>query len=88
MKQKNNQDQWADQYGDKLRRSEVDMENKLRLFMDKETEREYLDEVYERVKQNPRFYLDNLPDLHMFRTRFKNYKPYSEYSDKTLKYFH
>jgi len=52
--------------------SDVDEENKLRLFMDKDQEREYLDEVYERVARNPRFYLDNLPDLDTFRTRFKH----------------
>jgi len=69
-------------------RSELDRENKLHLFMDKETEREYLDEVYERVRENPRFYLDNLPELDMFRTRFKNYKPYSDYNEGLFVYFH
>jgi hypothetical protein len=67
--------------------SDVDEENKLRLFMDEEEEREYLEETYERVRQNPRFYLDNLPHLDMFRTRFKHDYPYDDYKTETLLYF-
>jgi len=68
-------------------KSELSYENRLHQFMPKEKEKEYLEEVYERVMRNPRFYLDNLPELDMFRTRFKNYKPYDKYNDKTLMYF-
>jgi len=68
--------------------SDVDEENKLRLFMDKDQEREYLDEVYERVARNPRFYLDNLPDLDTFRTRFKHDYPYDDYKAETLLYYY
>jgi len=68
-------------------KSELSYENRLHQFMSKEEEKEYLEEVYERVLRNPRFYLDNLAELDMFRTRFKNYKPYSEYKSGTLSYF-
>jgi len=68
-------------------KSELSYENRLHKFMSKEEEREYLDEVYERVRRNPRFYLDNLAELDMFRTRFKNYKPYNDYKSGTLSYF-
>jgi len=68
-------------------KSELSYENRLHKFMSKEEEKAYLDEVYERVRKNPRFYLDNLAELNMFRTRFKNYKPYSEYKSGTLSYF-
>lgn len=64
------------------------IENRLWLCMTYEEEKRFLDEVYERVKRNPRFYLGNLDKLDMFRTRFKNYKPYKEYDEKVFKYFH
>lgn len=68
--------------------SDLDRENKLRLFMTKGEERAYVEEVYERVIANPRFYLDNLENLDMFRTRFKRYKPYSDYDERVFKHFH
>ena len=69
-------------------KSWYDCENKLWLFMDAEEERRYLDEVYMRVIRNPRFYLDNLDKLDVFRTRFIRYEPYWEYDESVFKYFH
>lgn len=69
-------------------KSSLDRENKLWLFMTSEEERRYVDEVYARVIRNPRFYLDNLEKLDMFRTRFKRYKPYEDYDEKVFKHFH
>jgi hypothetical protein len=55
-------------------RSELDYANKLWHFMDKAEEKAYYDEVLERVIHNPRFYLDNLDDLSVFRVSFIEYK--------------
>jgi hypothetical protein len=71
-----------------VNKSELDRENKLWLFMDAEEERAYVDEVYERVAGNPRFYLDNLDKLDTFRTRFKRYKADGEQRASSFKYFH
>jgi hypothetical protein len=71
-----------------MKRSDYDKENRLWMFMDAEEEKEYVEECYERVIDNPRFYLDNLERLDMFRTRYKRYKPYKDYKSETFKYFH
>lgn len=52
----------------------LNMENKLWLFMTREEEEEYYNEVLDRVIANPRFYLDNLDELSVFRVSFKKYK--------------
>lgn len=52
-----------------------DMENKLWLFMSKDEERAYFNEVCDRIINNPRFYLDNLDDLSVFRCSFISYAP-------------
>jgi hypothetical protein len=49
-----------------MRRSEYDKENRLGKFMTEEEEKKYFIEVCERIIANPRFYLDNLDDLHVF----------------------
>lgn len=52
-----------------------DIENKLWLFMTRDEEEAYYDEVLTRVVNNSRFYLDNLDELSVFRVSFKKYKP-------------
>ena len=71
-----------------MEKSEYDRENKLWLFMTLEEEREFVDEVLSRVRRNPRFYLDNLDKLDVFRTRFVRYKRDSEFDESMFKYFH
>lgn len=56
-------------------KSNFDKENRLWLFMSKEEEDAYFAEVLERVARDPRWYLDNLSELSVFRVRFENYKP-------------
>lgn len=58
-----------------MRKSLYDKANKLWLFMSLEEEKAYYEETLERVIKNPRFYLDNLDELHTFRVSFLNYKP-------------
>lgn len=53
--------------------SNFDQENKLWLFMDKDDEHKYFDEVCDRIIRNTRFYLDNIQELHTFRVSFINY---------------
>lgn len=56
-----------------MKRSKYDLENDLSLFMDIDEERNYYEEVLQRVIQNPRYYLDNLDELYVFRCSFINY---------------
>ena len=56
-------------------KSNYDRENKLWLFMDYDSEKEYYEEVLQRVINNPRFYLNELDGLYVFRCSFINYKP-------------
>jgi hypothetical protein len=51
-----------------------DMESKLYMFMSKDEEREYFNNVCDRVINNPRYYLDNLETLNVFRVSFNTYK--------------
>jgi hypothetical protein len=60
-------------------RSSYDAENKLGLFMELHEEKAYYQEVLQRIINNPRYYLDNLDDLYVFRVSFIEYKPYKEY---------
>ena len=53
--------------------SEYDLDNKLWHWMTLEEERAYYEEVCQRVINNPRFYLDNLDDLYVFRCSFIGY---------------
>lgn len=48
-------------------------------------EKDWYAELLERVRRNPRFYLDNLSDFEVYRVSFINYDPYSEYKDGTLR---
>lgn len=51
------------------------LENRLGYFMTREQEEAFYEEVLQRVILNPRFYLDNLDDLHVFRLSWVEYKP-------------
>lgn len=52
-----------------------DIENKLWLFMSYDEEQAYYEEVLQRVINNPRFYLDHLDELSVFRCSFIHYYP-------------
>lgn len=56
-------------------KSELDTNNKLWMFMDINEEHCYFDEVCTRIINNPRFYLDNLNELNVFRVSWIKYKP-------------
>ena len=56
-----------------MKASNLDIENKLWLFMDKEDELSYFNEVCDRIIKNPRFYLDNLDKLDTFVVSFIHY---------------
>jgi len=56
-----------------LKASNLDRENKLWLFMNKEDEREYFNEICDRIIRDPRFYLDNLERLDTFVVSFIHY---------------
>jgi hypothetical protein len=56
-----------------IQKSEYDRENYLWHFMTIEEQREYYDEVLTRVINNPRFYLDNLEELDVFKVSFIKY---------------
>jgi hypothetical protein len=56
-----------------MARSSYEKENRLWLFMTTEEQREYYNEVLDRVIANPRKYLDNLEYLDVFRVAFINY---------------
>lgn len=58
-----------------MRKSELDISNKLWKFMTYEEEQAYYHEVLERVIRNPRFYLDHLDELSVFRVSFLHYYP-------------
>ena len=47
--------------------------------MDREEEERYYNEILERMIRNPRFYLDNLEDLYLFRVSFRYYYPERDY---------
>ena len=49
-------------------------ENKLSEFMTIEEEHAFFYEVCDRIIANPRFYLDNLDGLSVFKCSFINYK--------------
>ena len=55
-----------------MRMSNYDRENRLWLFMEREDEKAYYQEVCSRIIANPRFYLDNLEDLYVFVCRKGN----------------
>lgn len=57
-----------------IQKSDYDKENKLCMFMDLDEQKVYYSEVLERVFRNPRFYLDNLDELSVFRVSFIKYK--------------
>lgn len=50
------------------------IENRVGYFMSKEEEEEFYQETLRRIIHNPRFYLDNLDDLHVFRLSSVEYK--------------
>jgi hypothetical protein len=50
--------------------SRYDLSNKLYEFMSDTDEHAYFTEVCERVIRNPRFYLDHLDELYVFRVSF------------------
>lgn len=54
-------------------------ENKLWEFMPSEEEHAYYEEVLRRVIHNPRYYLDNLDELSVFRVSFIYYYPEKKY---------
>jgi len=58
-----------------MKTTEYDIHNKLWEWMTYEEEKEYYAEILERVIANPRYYLDNLDDLYVFRVSFLRYDP-------------
>lgn len=62
-------------------KSFFDKEERLWFFMTPEEEREFHNEVLERVIRNPRYYLDRInhisgtTSLDVYRVSFYNYKP-------------
>lgn len=55
--------------------SEYDLANKLWEFMTYQEEKDYYAEILQRVYLDPRYYLDHLDDLRVFRVSFLYYKP-------------
>lgn len=63
-------------------------ENRLRkMGFSVEEQKEWYDEILERLGRNPRYYLDNLSDFEVYRVDFINYRPYEDYHDGTLREF-
>ena len=67
------------------RRSHYDYENRLWLFMTREEEVEFFNEVCERIIRNPRRYLDDLNNFSVFRVSFNNYHPRVKKKEKVYK---
>jgi hypothetical protein len=58
-----------------MKASNLDREDKLWLFMSLEDEYNYFYEVCDRIISNPRYYLDNLDELYVFKVSFIHYGP-------------
>ena len=56
-----------------MTKSNFDKEGRLWMFMTPDEEKEFYNEVLERVIANPRYYLDNLHELDSFWCSFINY---------------
>jgi hypothetical protein len=56
-----------------MKASNLDREDKLWFFMDKLEERKFFEEVCDRIIKNPRYYLDNLDELYVFKVSFIHY---------------
>lgn len=57
----------------KMTATSYDVENKLCKFMNIQEEHEFYNEICDRIIANPRYYLDNLDELSVFRVSFIRY---------------
>lgn len=67
-------------------RSELDSNNKLWMFMSIDEERAYFSEVCDRIISNPRFYLDHLEELSVFRVSWFKYKAEAKMFTRTERF--